>query len=794
MNFEQIKQKLLAHLHKQLDPEALSKALAVNEILEKATYPVGTIRVWKGKKYIKTAPGKWQRKFDSAGRGTNQAIKGIMRKINEAKTPEDLYQIVMQHQSRFRDEDGRMLPEVQQLHDLVQKKQEKMEGESKTVIANRNYTKESSYFRKQSGASTSPDGIVSQSKKKASNREKLPKFKFTPKLRAQALEAINNPIEQINYVEYTRENYDKLFPRGYCKTPIGDVKLSPNQFERLREKDNGKRIKFMGALQQCLQRPDVIIEKTDNRGRISKLYLKSFLDNNGKKAYLTVVPTLDDIDIVVSNSPRDTKDIAKEIKKADLCYYIRSVVASSAQSIGGSRMKNSYASLTSNNSRNEEVNTPDNDSIPQKKKKTSGIEAIKEKYNASQSVEGDEDEIYVGGETISGKWKLVEADAPSASHDEKTFQKTKGFPTDKAGGTINDRDYEHDKAAQEAVIDMAGSYDGRALSFDSPIVVTKDGVVISGNNRTMSSKIAARKGTDTKYREALQKRAKKFGFTAEDVAKFKNPRVVFETDSNEAYSTEQFAKFNRSGKKAMDPIESAVKVSKTIKPYTVEEVASTISEFDTLGELYADKKSCSKVFNAMIDGGLIQKTDLPAYFTDSGITGAGKEFLETVMIGSVIDGTNIRQLNTEGAKSVRQKLVRAITPLIENKGMNGYSINKELNDAVRIAIEVSKNKDKYPSVEEFSKQQDLFRKLDPVALELAKKMEGTQKGFAEFMQSMNGGLRPAANGEADIFFGGVETKEQIVNRFLGLKKSVQAILSQVYSFKSVVFHNLRGCQ
>ena len=196
----------------------------------------------------------------------------------------------------------------------------------------------------------------------------------------------------------------------------------------------------------------------------------------------------------------------------------------------------------------------------------------------------------------------------------------------------------------------------------------------------------------------------------------------------------------------------------------------------------------------MIDGGLIQKTDLPAYFTDSGITGAGKEFLETVMIGSVIDETNIRQLNTEGAKSVRQKLVRAITPLIENKGMNGYSINKELNDAVRIAIEVSKNKDKYPSVEEFSKQQDLFRKLDPVALELAKKLEGTQKGFAEFMQSMNGVLRPAANGEADIFFGGVETKEQIVNRFLGLKKSVQAILSQVYSFKSAVFQNLRGCQ
>lgn len=669
MNFEQIKRKLLAHLQNQLESETVSKALAVAEVLAKATYPVGTIRVWKGKKYIKTAPGKWQRKFDSSGRGTNQAIKGIMRKINEAKTPEDLYQIVMQNQSRFRDEDGRMLPEVQELHDLVTQRQGEMEGNSKArpPVQSKN---------KVSKKKPSPSTGTSQAKKFG-----IPEDVYQP---------LRNLVREL------------VIGKGH--------KDRQRAFYNLYKKN---------------------------------LYFREMLDKYGSGG--TGYNRTDILNALYDDVVGGKDDSGTQKKQAT-------------------------------------------------KKKTSGLEAIKEKYNASQSVEGDEDEIYVGGETISGKWKLVEADAPSASHDEKTFQKTKGFPTDKAGGTINDRDYEHDKAAQEAVIDMAGSYDGRALSFDSPIVVTKDGVVISGNNRTMSSKIAARKGTDTKYIEALQKRAKKFGFTAEDVAKFKNPRVVFETDSNEAYSTEQFAKFNRSGKKAMDPIESAVKVSKTIKPYTVEEVASTISEFDTLGELYADKKSCSKVFNAMIDGGLIQKTDLPAYFTDSGITGAGKEFLETVMIGSVIDETNIRQLNTEGAKSVRQKLVRAITPLIENKGMNGYSINKELNDAVRIAIEVSKNKDKYPSVEEFSKQQDLFRKLDPVALELAKKMEGTQKGFAEFMQSMNGGLRPAANGEADIFFGGVETKEQIVNRFLGLKKSVQAILSQVYSFKSAVFHNLRGCQ
>lgn len=745
MNFEQIKQKLLAHLHKQLDPEALSKALAVNEILEKDVYPVGTIRVWKGKKYIKTAPGKWQRKFDSSGRGTNQAIKGIMRKINEAKTPEDLYQIVMQNQSRFRDEDGRMLPEVQGLHDLVAQRQGEMEGDSK--------------------ARSTP----AKKKKKASNK----KASNQKPSKEEILGARMDFARLNGILEKKHEGIVEHPELGEISVMAGETGKKGWGLKHIIEQrylKDGKSEEEIAALVY------LILQSTIG-GKITRKNDKSIeLEKNGITAIIANKMFGEDKKWVLTGF--DNWD-----KKEEATDAIKTVIAIESYVPEFSYFRKQVGAVISSI-----------DSIPQKKKKTSGIEAIKEKYNSSQSVDGDEDEIYVGGETISGKWKLVEADAPSASHDEKTFQKTKGFPTDKAGGTINDRDYEHDKAAQEAVIDMGGNYDGRALSFDSPIVVTKDGVVISGNNRTMSSKIAARKGTDTKYIEALQKRAKKFGFTAEDVAKFKNPRVVFETDSNEGYSTEQFAKFNRSGKKAMDPIESAVKVSKTIKPYTVEEVASTISEFDTLGELYADKKSCSKVFNAMIDGGLIQKTDLPAYFTDSGITGAGKEFLETVMIGSVIDETNIRQLNTEGAKSVRQKLVRAITPLIENKGMNGYSINKELNDAVRIAIEVSKNKDKYPSVEEFSKQQDLFRKLDPVALELAKKLEGTQKGFAEFMQSMNGGLRPAANGEADIFFGGVETKEQIVNRFLGIKKSIIAILQEVYNtgFKVRVLRNLRG--
>ncbi|MGP1440472.1 MAG: hypothetical protein ACTTJ3_07020, partial [Treponema sp.] len=386
-------------------------------------------------------------------------------------------------------------------------------------------------------------------------------------------------------------------------------------------------------------------------------------------------------------------------------------------------------------------------------------------------------------ETIKGKWKLVEAEAPSASHDEMTFQKTDGFPSNEDGTTINDRDYEHDKTAQMTVISVAGKYDGRALSFDSPVVVTKDGVVVSGNNRTMSSKLASKKGTDTAYIEALKKRASKFGFSIKDVESFKHPRVVFETENKGDYSTKEFSKFNETQTKAMNPIEEAVKVSKIMKIDTVKEISTTISDFETMGELYADKKAVLNIFDTLQKDGVINEFNRGQYEMEGGvITGAGKEFLETVLIGSVINEQNIRGLNREGCKSIRQKLVRAIAPLVNNKSMGGYAITDELNDAINIMMEVNTSDGKISNVEEWSKQGNMFDDKDhSVAVALAKRLEGTQKDFSNFMQEMNASLAPASEGQVDIFFGAVENKDDILKRMLKLQKSLLRVIKKLKS-------------
>jgi hypothetical protein len=417
--------------------------------------------------------------------------------------------------------------------------------------------------------------------------------------------------------------------------------------------------------------------------------------------------------------------------------------------------------------------------IEESEQEKTDFEKIQNKYKQAKAIEGDEDEIHAGKEIIRGTWKLVEADTPTASHDENTFHKTKGFPGDTEDSTINDRDYEHDREAQEVVIEMAGDYDHQALSLEKPVVVTKDGIVISGNNRTMSSKIAARKGTDKKYIETLKRRAKKFGFTAKQVAQFKHPRVVFETNETGDYNTELFAKFNDRQEKSMGPISTAVKISKMMKPKTVESIADKIGAFETLGELYANKKACNEIYGILKDAGHVTMQSLPEYMESGYITENGKSFLENVMLGSVITEKNIRGLNREGCKSIRQKLMRAITPLVENKSMNGYSVTKELNEAIDIAMQVSIQKDRFKDVTEYSQQLGMFGNDDPIAIEFAKRLETTQKEFAAFMQSINGGLRYAANGEADVFLGGTESRESILSRLLQVKKALAEILNGI---------------
>jgi hypothetical protein len=411
----------------------------------------------------------------------------------------------------------------------------------------------------------------------------------------------------------------------------------------------------------------------------------------------------------------------------------------------------------------------------------SGVPAIRERYRAAKKTYGYEDTKNVGGEEIEGRWALTGAETPAASHDETSFNETPGFPSS-GGATVNDRDYRHDKAAQEAVIKMAGGYDSRALEG---VVITDDGIVISGNNRTMSGKRAAREGTDGKYIAALEKKARKYGFTPEQAREYRHPRLVFEVAVNGEYSTELFAQFNQSTRKAQSPMETAVKAAKRLagKPGVIRDISSVINEHDALSELYSDKKAVREIFNTLQKNGLTGEYERPLYVDENGqITGAGEDLLESVMLGSVLDEGNIRGL--QGARAIRQKLVRGITALVENKAMGDYSLIPEMNEAAGIALAVNNTLGKdgkrvYGTVQDYARQQILpgmpkgLTAGKRASIQLAEALEsGGQKDFALWYGGLNASLAAAARGQSELFTGAVESKERILDRYVGYREGI----------------------
>jgi len=122
--------------------------------------------------------------------------------------------------------------------------------------------------------------------------------------------------EPMRQIEYTRENYEKLFPNNKVITPLGEVKLGMHQFEKLNIKS---RENLLGAMCQTLSDPIIVINEDDKK---SQLYSKSFINDDKKIiSVLTVIANIDGNSVAISTHKRNINNIINKIKKpADLLY------------------------------------------------------------------------------------------------------------------------------------------------------------------------------------------------------------------------------------------------------------------------------------------------------------------------------------------------------------------------------------------------------------------------------------------------------------------------------------------
>ena len=376
------------------------------------------------------------------------------------------------------------------------------------------------------------------------------------------------------------------------------------------------------------------------------------------------------------------------------------------------------------------------------------------------------------GETkIRGHYEIVPAESLTPSHDvNNDYKKSEGFPTDTEGRTVNDRDYEHDKAAQQNTDQIARKYNGMAI--EQVPVVSDEGIVYDGNGRTMAGQKAAKDGTDAEYINDLLENAENFGFTREQIEQsgIEHPRLVMVTDERLPYDTATFSKFNRNEKKTQSNTEQAVAKAKTL---TSDEVGAIVAEIEGNGSLDAffnNSKAINDLVKTLVDKGIIGQNEV-AQMMDSPerLSAQGREYVKNLLLGSIFKPETIRMLGIDS--TVKNKAINAIRSVMDNMKLGEFSLRDEIDQAIQLLYEARQGGNKVDTLLRTSEMfgEDAAKRYSSISQMMALSLEGKVSDFRDLLDEYNRIAKARNTGEGSIFEA-APTKEELVNEYLNFKK------------------------
>lgn len=347
--------------------------------------------------------------------------------------------------------------------------------------------------------------------------------------------------------------------------------------------------------------------------------------------------------------------------------------------------------------------------------------------------------ILANGEKHKAVFAIVELDQLLASHNETNFSSTQNYPTTLEGRNINDRNYAGDVNAQSKVISVSQNFEPAivvstsATASGTPII-TVDGVVVSGNNRTMSLKLAKSQNKEQweNYLTTLQIELgyEGYGFKNSSLgnylrlkeriplpgSSFNNPLsvtfqypVLVRIDYDfQSYTTDEMAKYNKSTKKSERPIDSAIKMSQQLSENKncLDSLLVLISEQEIVSDLYNNATAVKRFKTILIECNLITENDVASLFTGNTLTDNGKSFYKSLLLSLILEPSVLEISQNNGVKSVVNNLVNAIIDLNKNKSFTKGNLIKEVNNAVILQNKMAAVGS--TSLHEFIKEGELF--------------------------------------------------------------------------------------
>lgn len=157
--------------------------------------------------------------------------------------------------------------------------------------------------------------------------EQTPSYNNSTKPLKETLETVLNATAvELPELSVTRDNYKKLFDRGYVESPIETLKMGENQYEKFQRSDRNN---LLAAAYMTLTQPSLILEKEtyDEKSEQFKpvhVYEKSFYrkESGNKRVVESIVIFKEENKIIISSHNKDVKDFVKQIKTTDQIVYM----------------------------------------------------------------------------------------------------------------------------------------------------------------------------------------------------------------------------------------------------------------------------------------------------------------------------------------------------------------------------------------------------------------------------------------------------------------------------------------
>lgn len=283
------------------------------------------------------------------------------------------------------------------------------------------------------------------------------------------------------------------------------------------------------------------------------------------------------------------------------------------------------------------------------------------------------------------RYAVVSARALITSHDPRSFRPDPRYPA----GT-QERTYHTDQNEQAKVVNGAGHLEPAILlattptATDGPPIVTRDGIVLGGNGRSMMLRRAYGDGGAEGYRAALAASGGTFGLSRDEVFAVLDPVLVrivegLTATSSRAELAKASSRYNEGLTAAMDERAKAISVSRRLSPQTIEQIGGALVEDTTLREaMRADPR---RFIRALEADGLITAQNRASLATANGdLTEAGRMLVEGAFLGLVVQTPE--RFNAT-APAILAKLERAIPALVRiSVRGNGHDLIPTVQAAV----------------------------------------------------------------------------------------------------------------